>query len=228
MSVERHFDGHADAWTWIVPHPADPRPGGRRGVQSRIGTGSLDAFHPVLELRSKPGRFLGGWSSELLDVTGRRARRAGKAKVLTFAGGGRQMRSARCTLDGAVAEFDLEGRFALDGVEDHCTMATRGKPPPGPRRRGQDAAERRRRRREAQGVDDVVTAPVTAFDGWLTATQHRTAVGEAVAEAWHIRIDRARPQPGPVALALSISCAALCHRAAMGTVPSGVLDLLGE
>ena len=249
MSIEAHFAEVADAWVWVVPHPADPHRGGWRGVRTRVGTGSLDGFEPVLELRSKPGRALGGWKSELLDLTGRRPREAGELAVSMIAGGGRSMRRATCRVDGVAAEFDLEGRLAVGDAVDHCTIATRGKPVPAAeatevppvglrelvRGRGrQDDALRARRealrrlRNEVQRVDDVVAAPATAFDGWLTATQHRSAVGEAVAEAWHVRVDRARPAPCPVAPALAITCAALCHRAAIGTLPSGVLDLLTE
>ena len=249
MAVEAHFADITDAWVWIVPHPADPDRARGRGVRTRVGTGSLDGFEPILELRSKPGRMLGGWPSELLDLTGNRPRPAGELDVFLMAGGGRALRRATCRVDEVAAEFDLEGRLAVGDAEDHCTIATRGKPAPGAeaarvpplglrellRGRGRQDEELRTRRdalrrirAEALRVDDVVSAPATAFDGWLTATQHRTAVGQTVAEAWHVRIDRSRPAPAPLAPALVITCAALCHRAAIGSLPAGVLDLLAD
>ena len=69
--------------------------------------------------------------------------------------------------------------------------------------------------RQSAALPDVVEVEPTAFDGWLTASQVLTPVTEAVAEAWHIRIDRTRPAPGPQVPALVMCCAALCHRRSM-------------
>lgn len=265
VSMDQHFAGVDEAWLWIAPHPADPRDKTWRHVQARVGVGPADSFRPILELDSKPIYSTGGFSDRLLDVTGRRSRKAGAFRQRIYEQS-QVVYGADCWIDDVRGSYEVNGQFTLGETTDHCTIATRGKPVAGPepdtgewltglgedalalgatllgkgdrfRRSGRGEARAQRKQQaeaqrlaaaEAHRMDDLVEEPVTAFDGWLTATQRRTVAGEVVAEAWHVRIDRSRPEPGPISLALAVACAALCHRRAVTRVPGSVLDeLLG-
>lgn len=264
VAQDAYFDGLDEAWAWVAPHPADPVGIKRGRLQTRVGTGSLSGLTALLELRSKPARLGGGWVSSVYDLARRRAREVGSLDFddqYSFP----PMTGSRCRLgeDPDRAEWDADGRFAVQGVEDWCTMATRGKPVPGPpvtstglagvkelgtdivgfgarllgrRQRfeqtdaGRDAearrtaaAERDERYYEATRVDDHVATEVSAFDGWLRARQHRTP-GDELVEVWQIDIDRSRPAPASISLALLNACASLCHRRIARDRPAGVLD----
>lgn len=225
VDLDEHFAGVPEAWLWVVPHPGDADRGSGRLAQSRIGTGSPDAFVPVLELRSAT-RMLSGGRHGLRDLTG--SRRSPGSFDVRYLQDTLTVGAAYCEIGGVRGHFQIDGQFVVGDAEDRCTIATRGTSladiegaPTSLRSlrpvravlsvwRAFNAADAAMR-----DIRPVVDGEAAAFDGWLTATQHRTAMGEAVAESWRVVIDHDRPPPAPLGVALVLSCAALCHRSVL-------------
>lgn len=80
--------------------------------------------------------------------------------------------------------------------------------------------------RAALDVPEIVPQELTAFDGWLRARQHHDASGPFPVEAWQVQVDRSRPAPGSLALALVTAATATSHRRLLDNPSEGLLSYL--
>ena len=238
MKLDAHVAGRTEVTAWSGPDDSDD-------VVSCLGSTTGARQDALFELRSSLATDGDGnriWRTDVMDLTGRRPKRVGRASTR---GGvfGDPVRSWSTKVDGTRARWAADGTLEVAGVRDVCTLATRGGAVSadvdasiaergtelgrdlvgfGARLLGRGLPAERRERREAEEADrqralhspDVVDGEVTAFDGWLRAVQHQPE-GGAHDESWLITIDRARPDPAPPALTLLVATASLCHRMAL-------------
>lgn len=224
LPLDRPFAGLDEVWIWPVPHPDDREAGRRNCLSTRIGCREGDALVGRVEVAAKLARALGGIGNDLVGMHEWRTTELGSVTVphsdhRTTSGRG-WVRSG-----GSEARWSAAGRFQLDDRKELSTIASRGGPLTAPlhlkdlgatavalgrsllRRPGDDEPDPHAPER----IGDEVPGELTAFDGWLVATQHRQPVADGHTESWRVAIDHGVESPGSIGLALVVAALGLVH-----------------
>jgi hypothetical protein len=228
LKIDRPFEGLEEVWVWRPPHPADPEEPEKFHRITRIGTLDGAALVGRVQVRTRPSRTVLGAVEDLEGLGPWRRTKLGKANVLR-SGEPRRVRGAVVRSGKVEAYWKPGGHFQIGDREELNQIATAGRPyPPSVRELGESALAagrsllRRVRDRNEPGPEaelpaeaadapgEQPTEPVelTAFDGWLRATQVEVA-GEPT---WRIVIDPHPGAPESVGLGVVLAAVALVHR----------------
>ena len=219
LEIDRPFEGLDVVWAWRPPHAADPEQPEKFHRVTRIGTLEGSALVGRVQLRTRPSRTVLGAVEDLEGLGPWRKAKLGKANVLR-SGEPRRVRGAVVRSGKTEATWKPGGHFQIGDREEVNQIATAGGPhPPSVRELGESALAvgrtllRRVRDRneppEAEPpIEPVVPAELTAFDGWLRATQVEV-LGEPT---WRIAIDRHPGAPESVGLGVVLAAIGLVHR----------------
>ena len=223
LEIDRPFEGLDEVWVWRPPHAGDPEQPEKLHRVTRIGTLEGSALVARLQIRTRPSRTVLGAVEDLEGLGPWRKAKLGKVNLLR-SGEPKRVRGAVVRSGKVEASWKPGGHFQVGDREELNQIATAGGPyPPSVRELGESAlAVGRtllRRVRDRNGVPEVEQAPeqplepagpveLTAFDGWLRATQVEVA-GEA---AWRIAVDRHPGAPESVGLGVVLAAIGLVHR----------------
>ncbi len=224
------FDGLDEVWIWPVPHPDDPEPKDAEHLVTRIGDRVDGALVGRAEVRTTPGRILGGLRHRLVGLGPWRDADLGSLDIPT---NDRKLAPSHAwlTVDGVRGRWTASGTFRLGDHDEVTRLASRGRPTTAARdvravgANAVDLGRRYLRYLRVLGghqieptpglrIGDPVDGELVAGGGWLVATQHRspieTPTGGGDIETWQVRIDRDRAV-GPVGLGVGLAALALVH-----------------
>lgn len=216
LEIDRPFEGLDEVWVWRPPHAADPEQPEKFHRVTRIGTLEGSALVGRVQIRTRPSRTVLGAVEDLQGLGPWRKAKLGKANVLR-SGEPKRVRGAVVRSGKVEANWKPGGHFQVGEQEELNQIATAGGPyPPSVRELGESALAagrsllRRVRDRNDGSEGEQVEAPVelTAFDGWLRATQVEV-MGEPT---WRIAIDRHPGAPESVGLGVVLAAIGLVHR----------------